>query len=195
MLRFVIRRLLQMAGVLLVLSLLVFVWLRSLPGGPVSALLGERQTEARREALEEALGLDQPLPVQYLRFMQRAFQGDFGVSTQVLPGEDALDIFLSHAHLDHVTGVAAAKQALGVPVGLHRDDNFLYERVVQQGQMFGLVVAPQPPVKWQAHGVRHQRGGGPALEPPVPERRAPIAARRVTLSTHALPIPARVRRR
>ena len=46
MLRFVVRRLLQMVGVLLVLSLLVFVWLRSLPGGPVSALLGERQTEA-----------------------------------------------------------------------------------------------------------------------------------------------------
>ena len=36
-------------------------------------------------------------------------------------------ILLTHAHLDHMTGVAAAKQALGVPVGLHRDDNFLYD--------------------------------------------------------------------
>jgi hydroxyacylglutathione hydrolase len=55
-------------------------------------------------------------------------------------------ILLTHAHLDHVTGVARAKQALGVPVWLHRDDNFLYERVVQQGQMFGLAVEPQPPI-------------------------------------------------
>src|SRR4029078_5613502 len=47
-------------------------------------------------------------------------------------------ILLTHAHLDHVTGVGKAKAALGVPVWLHRDDNFLYEGVVQQGQMFGL---------------------------------------------------------
>jgi len=59
---------------------------------------------------------------------------------------DIKAILLTHAHLDHVTGVAKAKQALGVPVWLHRDDNFLYERVVQQGQMFGLPVDPQPPI-------------------------------------------------
>jgi len=55
-------------------------------------------------------------------------------------------ILLTHAHLDHVTGVAAAKRALGVPVGLHKADNFLYEGVVQQGLMFGLRVEPQPKV-------------------------------------------------
>jgi hydroxyacylglutathione hydrolase len=55
-------------------------------------------------------------------------------------------ILLTHAHLDHVTGVAKAKTALGVPIWLHKDDNFLYEQVVQQGLMFGLRVDPQPPV-------------------------------------------------
>ena len=55
-------------------------------------------------------------------------------------------ILLTHAHMDHVTGVGRAKAALGVPVWLHRDDNFLYEAVVQQGQMFGFRVEPQPPV-------------------------------------------------
>ena len=55
-------------------------------------------------------------------------------------------ILLTHAHLDHVTGVARAKEALGAPVWLHRDDNFLYEAVVQQGQMFGFRVDRQPPV-------------------------------------------------
>ena len=57
-----------------------------------------------------------------------------------------VNILLTHAHLDHVTGVAAARRALGVPVWLHRDDNFLYERVVEQGQMFGLRVEPQPAI-------------------------------------------------
>jgi glyoxylase-like metal-dependent hydrolase (beta-lactamase superfamily II) len=55
-------------------------------------------------------------------------------------------ILLTHAHLDHITGVAAAKRALNVPVVLHRADNFLYEAVVQQGLMFGLRVEAQPPV-------------------------------------------------
>src|SRR4030095_12297875 len=55
-------------------------------------------------------------------------------------------ILLPHAHLAQVTGVGAAKQALKAPVGLHRDDNFLYEGVVQQGQMFGLRVEPQPKI-------------------------------------------------
>src|SRR5260370_16376991 len=55
-------------------------------------------------------------------------------------------ILLTHAHVDHVTGVAAAKRALGVPVYLHRDDLFLYERAVESGAMFGLRVEPQPPI-------------------------------------------------
>jgi len=119
MLRFVLRRLIQMVGVLLVLSVLVFVWLRSLPGGPVSALLGERGTPERRAALEKALGLDQPLPVQYWRYMQRAAQGDFGVSTQVLPGEDALDIFLTRlpATLELSFFALVIAIALGIPLG------------------------------------------------------------------------------
>jgi hydroxyacylglutathione hydrolase len=55
-------------------------------------------------------------------------------------------ILLTHAHVDHVTGVAAAKRALGVPVHLHRDDLFLYDRAVETGALFGLDVEPQPPI-------------------------------------------------
>ena len=119
MIRFVIRRLLQMCVVVLVLSMLVFAWLRSLPGGPVSAILGERQTPERRAALEAALGLDQPLPVQYLTFLERAVQGKFGVSTKVLPGEDALQVFLDRlpatVELSFLALLLAV--ALGIPLG------------------------------------------------------------------------------
>jgi glyoxylase-like metal-dependent hydrolase (beta-lactamase superfamily II) len=62
-------------------------------------------------------------------------------------------ILLTHAHLDHITGVGRAKEALGVPVVLHRDDNFLYEAVVEQGRGFGFNVAAQPPVDRFYDGV------------------------------------------
>lgn len=119
MIRFVVRRLLQMCAVVLVLSLLVFAWLRSLPGGPVSAILGERQTEERRIALEAALGLDQSLPVQYFKFMERALQGNFGVSTQVLPGEDAFQVFLDRLPATIELSFLALLLAisLGIPLG------------------------------------------------------------------------------
>jgi hydroxyacylglutathione hydrolase len=55
-------------------------------------------------------------------------------------------ILLTHAHLDHVTGVAAAKRAWDAPVYLHEADQFLYDGAAQQGAMFGIRVEPPPPV-------------------------------------------------
>jgi glyoxylase-like metal-dependent hydrolase (beta-lactamase superfamily II) len=55
-------------------------------------------------------------------------------------------ILLTHAHVDHVTGVGAAKRAFDVPVYLHRDDLFLYDQAVEHGAMFGLTVQQPPPV-------------------------------------------------
>ena len=55
-------------------------------------------------------------------------------------------ILLTHAHLDHVTGVGRAVETHKVPVWLHRDDLPLYERAVEQGRMFGIAVEPPPPV-------------------------------------------------
>ena len=59
---------------------------------------------------------------------------------------DVRHILLTHAHVDHVTGVAAAKDAYAVPVYLHPDDLFLYERTVEQGAMFGFKVRQPPPI-------------------------------------------------
>jgi len=55
-------------------------------------------------------------------------------------------VLLTHAHIDHITGVGAAKDAFDVPVYLHRDDLFLYDNAVQQGAMFGFKVSQPPPV-------------------------------------------------
>ena len=79
-------------------------------------------------------------------------------------------ILLTHAHLDHVTGVGTARRALNVPVGLHSADNFLYEGVVQQGMMFGLRVEPQPEVDFfydkGRESFRFGNHGGWALHTP-----------------------------
>ena len=56
-------------------------------------------------------------------------------------------ILLTHAHIDHVTGVAEAVRALKAPVYLHRDDLFLYDAVPQQAAMFGLPVPSVPAIE------------------------------------------------
>lgn len=119
MLRFIVRRLVQMVGVLVVLSLLLFLWLRSLPGGTVSAILGERATPATRAAMEKQFGLDQPVYVQYGKFVGRVLQGEFGPSTSVLPGTDALDIFLQRMPATIELSIFAMLIAivLGIPLG------------------------------------------------------------------------------
>jgi len=61
-------------------------------------------------------------------------------------GVDVRAILLTHAHVDHISGVGAAKTVLGAPVFLHRDDLFLYEAAVEQAAMFGFRVDPPPPV-------------------------------------------------
>ena len=90
MLRFLVRRLLQAIPTLLVLSILIFAWLRALPGGPAAALLGDKATPEKIANLNHVLGLDQPVIIQYFKFLGRAITGDFGsslVSSQPVMGE------------------------------------------------------------------------------------------------------------
>ncbi|RCW37636.1 peptide/nickel transport system permease protein [Halopolyspora algeriensis] len=119
MLRYTVRRLGQLVIVVAVLSILLFAWLRSLPGGPVSALLGNRATPESRAALIQQLGLDQPLYVQYWKFLQRAVSGNFGVSTGVQPGTPALEVFLQRmpATLELSALALLLAVAAGIPLG------------------------------------------------------------------------------
>ena len=61
-------------------------------------------------------------------------------------GLRVVHILLTHAHIDHITGVALVKEAVDAPVYLHKDDLPLYEHAVQQGRMFGVTVRQPPPV-------------------------------------------------
>nr|WP_275889356.1 ABC transporter permease [Nakamurella flavida] len=117
--RYTVRRVGQLILVLVVLSLLLFVWLRSLPGGPVSAILGDRATADKRRELEAVLGLDQPVFVQYFKFVGRVVQGNFGTSTGVAPGTSAVDVFTARfaATIELAIGAMLFALILGVPLG------------------------------------------------------------------------------
>jgi glyoxylase-like metal-dependent hydrolase (beta-lactamase superfamily II) len=54
-------------------------------------------------------------------------------------------ILLTHAHMDHVSGVGRAKRATNARIGVHRDDVFLYNAAVEQGRLFGYSLEQPPP--------------------------------------------------
>jgi peptide/nickel transport system permease protein len=83
MLRFVIRRLLLLIPILIGLSILIFLYLRALPGSPAVALLGERATPETIAAIEDQYGLNEPIYVQYWRYTKNVIlEFDLGTSSQ-----------------------------------------------------------------------------------------------------------------
>ena len=80
MLRFAVRRLLLLVPILLGLSLLVFIWIRALPGSPAESLLGERATEESIAQIRDQYGLEDPFYQQYWRYLQTIGSGDLGTS-------------------------------------------------------------------------------------------------------------------
>lgn len=117
MLRYVAKRLLLLVPVLIGLSILVFAYVRALPGGPAIALLGERATQESVEAINRELGLDQPIFVQYLRYAGNLIQGDFGSS--VLSRRPVVEELLERFPATVELGFAAILFAVlaGIPLG------------------------------------------------------------------------------
>ncbi|MFI5779030.1 ABC transporter permease [Nocardia sp. NPDC051570] len=80
MLQYVFHRLWQSAVTLVLVSLVVFIGVRALPGDPATAMAGEQADPAALAAMRAQLGLDRSLPVQYFDFLRHAITGDFGRS-------------------------------------------------------------------------------------------------------------------
>ncbi|MEM8795642.1 MAG: ABC transporter permease [Pseudomonadota bacterium] len=124
MISFVVKRLLQAVLVLLLAGLVAFSMFRFV-GDPVESLLGQERTQADIERLRGQLGLDEPFPVQYYRFLERAVQGDFGLSYR--QGRPVAEIIAERApatlELAAVSGLFAilAGITLGVFTALRRD--------------------------------------------------------------------------
>lgn len=118
MTRYVASRLVSAVGVIVLVSILVFAIIRLIPGDPVSLLLGENLTDKTRDQLIAKWGLDQPVPVQYLRWAGKMITGDFGtsLSTQESVSSlliDRLPATLSLAFFALVIGII-----IGIPAGM-----------------------------------------------------------------------------
>ncbi|MFY9212435.1 MAG: ABC transporter permease [Aestuariivita sp.] len=124
MLAFIIRRVFQSAIVLLIVGLVAFSMFRFV-GDPVDNMLGQERTQADIERLRSDLGLDQPFPVQYLKFLSGAVQGNFGVSYR--QGRPVAEIIAERApatlELAAVSGMFAifGGIALGVFTAIRRN--------------------------------------------------------------------------
>lgn len=117
MLVFIINRAFQAVGVLLAMSVLVFVGIY-LVGDPTAMLVSPEATELERQAVREALGLDQSVLTQYVSFLGNALQGDFGRS--FLTGQSALKLILERmpATFELVIVAMGFAVLVGVPLGI-----------------------------------------------------------------------------
>jgi peptide/nickel transport system permease protein len=141
MLRFVLRRLALMVPVLVGLSILLFVWVRALPGDPARSLLGERATPEGIERVNAAYGFDRPVLEQYFLYVKALLQGDFGSSIET--GRPVVESFTEKFPATLELGVTALlfAVAVGVPLGYlaARRQGRLLDTVVVSGSLLGVV--------------------------------------------------------
>lgn len=142
MVRYIVRRLLQLIPTLFGLSLLLFAWLHSLPGGPEAALLDVRATAETRAQIRRSLGLDEPLWIQYGRFMKRLAQLDLGNSFST--GTPVIEEFGRRFPATVELTVAAMILAigLGIPLGYlaARRHGRLLDMLTVSGSLLGICV-------------------------------------------------------
>ncbi|MBR9763033.1 MAG: ABC transporter permease [Rhodobacteraceae bacterium] len=118
MTRFVLSRLISAIPTLFLVSLAVFTLIRLIPGDPVSLMLGDNVDDAAYTAMSHELGLDRPIAVQFLMWLQGAFQGDLGRS--ITTGEAVLPLVLQRFAITAQLVLVAVGLAtvLAVPFGM-----------------------------------------------------------------------------
>ncbi|WP_138472494.1 ABC transporter permease [Poseidonocella sp. HB161398] len=116
--RFFLRRVAFGVTSLLVLTVVIFLCTQLLPGDAATVLLGDTATDQALEEVRRQLGLDRPLPVQYLSWLGNALQGDFGRSMALNQSVSALvwPPFLASLQLAGIAFVSVA--VLGIAMGV-----------------------------------------------------------------------------
>jgi len=117
MFKFIVRRLLLLIPILLGLSFLLFIWVRALPGGPATALLGERATPERVAQVNAAYGFDKPVLEQYVKYLGRILRFEFGQSITLR--KDVTDELLRRfpATVELAAAAMVFAVGLGIPLG------------------------------------------------------------------------------
>lgn len=116
--RFILRRLLMTIPVLLGVTLVTFAIIKATPGDPVLIMLGQRATPERVAELRQQLGLDDPLLVQYTRYVANALRGDLGTSirSQTPVVQEIMARLPSTLQL--TTAALLISAAIGIPAGV-----------------------------------------------------------------------------
>jgi peptide/nickel transport system permease protein len=115
---FIGRRILQVIPVLLGVSIIVFFMVRAIPGDPAQILLGQTATQEQVQAMRTQMGLDKPVPIQYLVFLKDAFTGDLGES--IVTGRPVTVELMARlpATLELTAFAMLIAIVVGVPVGV-----------------------------------------------------------------------------
>ncbi len=141
MLRFVLRRLALMVPVLVGLSILLFAWVRALPGDPARALLGQRATPEGIARVNEVYGFNEPVLQQYLIYVKALLTGDFGRSIKT--GQPVLESFVEKFPATLELGLTALILAVifGVPMGYYaaRHQGRFLDTAIVSGSLLGVV--------------------------------------------------------
>ncbi len=117
MIKFLIQRFLQLVPVLLVMSIVVFSTTLMLPGDPATAVLGEGATNEERDALRIKLGLDQPIPVQFVKWLANAATGDLGRSIKTREPVAEMLAARVPVTLELALGATILSLLVGIPLG------------------------------------------------------------------------------
>lgn len=145
MAQYILRRLLQAVPVLIGVTFFAYGMLL-LTGDPTSALAGEHATPEMREAVRERLGLDDPLPVQYGRFLIRLAQGDLGRSVMThTPVTTELRQFFP-ATVELALGAMILAVLVGIPLGVLA--GYKHNTFIDLSTTFGALVGVSMPVFW-----------------------------------------------
>ena len=143
---YIIRRLLSLIPTLLGVSIIVFLFLRMIPGDPALALAGEHATEANVERIREQFGLNKPLHEQYFTYMSKVLRGDLGRS--ILSRRPIMDEIRVRFPATIELSVCALTVALvvGVPAGIisATKRNSIFDNVAMIGSLLGISM----PIFW-----------------------------------------------
>ncbi|MFH5926237.1 ABC transporter permease [Roseomonas xinghualingensis] len=118
MFAFILSRIVQSVPVMLAVALIAFV-LFSFVGDPIATMLGQEFTPEQRDALVAALGLDQSIPVQFIRFVGNALRGEFGLSYRLSRPVADLIVERAPATLELAFCASLVALAVGVPMGVY----------------------------------------------------------------------------
>lgn len=119
MAKYLLKRLLNLIPVILIISLILFMILKLMPGDTVSAYLGQRKvTEEQRQMMIQNLGLDQPIFVQYVKWLWQSLQGNLGESLiHRKPVVEIMGSFIWNSFMLNIVAFIAAF-AVSIPVGI-----------------------------------------------------------------------------